>query len=260
MTTPTDLKTYVFEQQEVRMIEQNNEPWFVGKDVTRILGYSNSSKALNDHVDQEDKLNNESLSSLGQRGGWLINESGLYSLIMSSKMKNAKRFKRWVTSEVLPAIRKHGGYLTDTKIEEALLNPDTIIQLATQLKQERFEKERAQNQLKEQEPQVVFAKTVEVSQNSVAVKVLATILKQNGIEIGQNRLFQWLRDNNYLSSRQGKSWNMPTQKAMDKGLFELKANTYFHNNGTPETNYTPLVTGKGQVYFVNKFIKIKQEA
>ncbi|WP_423189455.1 phage antirepressor [Alkalibacterium sp. f15] len=258
-----DLKTYVFEQQEVRMIEQNNEPWFVGIDVADILGYSNSSKAVMTHVDEEDKRMDKIPHS--QNGNlvsntYLINESGLYSLILKSKLDSAKKFKRWVTSEVLPAIRKHGGYLTDTKIEEALMNPDTLIQLATQLKNERFEKERALIQLKEQEPQVVFARTVEVSQNSVAIKVLATILKQNGIKVGQNRLFQWLRDNKFLSSRMGNSWNLPTQRAMDMELFELKPNTYFHNYGTPETKYTPVVTGKGQIYFVNRFIKIEQEA
>ncbi|MCC5894869.1 MAG: phage antirepressor [Alkalibacterium sp.] len=256
-----DLKTYVFEQQEVRMIDHKNEPWFVGKDVAEVLGYKNPNDALQKHIDDEDKDAIAIRDSIGRSQNTpIINESGLYSLILKSKLPSARKFKRWVTSEVLPAIRKHGGYLTDTKIEEALMNPDTLIQLATQLKNERFEKERAQNQLKEQEPQVVFARTVEVSQNSVSVKVLATILKQNGVDVGQNRLFQWLRDNKYISSRQGKTWNMPTQKAMDMGLFELKANTYFHNNGTPETNYTPLVTGKGQVYFVNKFIKIEQEA
>ncbi|HEM5088112.1 TPA: Bro-N domain-containing protein, partial [Streptococcus suis] len=122
---------------EVQLVELNNEPWFVGKEIAEILGYQNPSKALKDHVDEEDKLNNETLLSLGQRGGWIINESGLYSLILKSKLPQAKQFKRWVTSEVLPTIRKHGGYLTDNKLEEALLNPDTLISLATQLKEER---------------------------------------------------------------------------------------------------------------------------
>ena len=127
---------------EIRTLIINDEVWFVGKDVASALGYKNVSKALQDHVDEEDKLNNETLSSLGQRGGWLINESGLYSLILSSKLPQAKEFKRWITNEVLPSIRKHGGYLTPQKIEEAILNPDTLIQLATTLKEEQEKNKR----------------------------------------------------------------------------------------------------------------------
>lgn len=242
-----------FESKQVRTILVNDEPFFVGKDVATILGYSNGPKAMRDHVDEEDKLTERIVMSGQNREVIVINESGLYSLILSSKMPNARKFKRWVTSEVLPTIRKHGAYMTDETLAKAITSPEFGIMLLTELKNEREQKEQAQQQLKVQEPQVIFAKTVEVSQNSVAVKVLATILKQNGMNIGQNRMFSWLREHKYLSSRQGKTWNMPTQKAMEKGLFELKANTYFHNNGVPETNYTPLVTGKGQIYFINKF-------
>ena len=131
-----ELQVFNFEQSQVRVIEQNGETWFVGKDVCDVLGYSNPSKALIDHVDEEDKLNNESLLSLGQRGGWLINESGLYSLILSSKLPTAKQFKRWITFEVLPSIRKHGAYMTEKTLEKALTNPDFLIQLAQQLKSE----------------------------------------------------------------------------------------------------------------------------
>lgn len=250
----SQLQIFNFEQNEVRTILVNNEPFFVGKDVAETLGYSNTAKAIRDHVDIEDRRSERIVHpSGGTQDSVVINESGLYSLILKSKLPNARKFKRWVTNEVLPSIRKHGAYMTDDALAKALTSPEFGIKLLTELKNERDQKEQAQQQLKAQEPQVVFAKSVEVSQNSVAVKVLATILKQNGVSIGQNRMFQWLREHKYLSSRPGKSWNMPTQKSMDKGLFELKANTYFHNNGIPETNYTPLVTGKGQVYFVNKF-------
>lgn len=250
----SQLQIFNFEQNEVRTILVNNEPFFVGKDVAETLGYSNTAKAIRDHVDIEDRRSERIVHpSGGTQDSVVINESGLYSLILKSKLPNAKKFKRWVTSEVLPSIRKHGAYMTDDALAKALTSPEFGIRLLTELKNERDQKEQAQQQLKAQEPQIVFAKSVEVSQNSVAVKVLATILKQNGVSIGQNRMFQWLREHKYLSSRPGKSWNMPTQKSMDKGLFELKANTYFHNNGVPETNYTPLVTGKGQIYFVNKF-------
>lgn len=249
----SNLETFQFEGQEVRTLIIENEPHFVGKDVAEVLEYTNTPKAIRDHVDKEDKLTERIVLSGQNREVIVINESGLYSLILKSKLPSARKFKRWVTNEVLPSIRKHGAYMNAETIEKALTDPDTIIQLATNLKEEQQKRTEAEEQLKQQEPQVVFARTVEVSQNSVAVKALSTILKQKGIDIGQNRLFQWLRDNKYLSSRQGRSWNMPTQKSMDLGLFELKPNTYFHNNGAPETNYTTLVTGKGQVYFVNKF-------
>lgn len=121
---------------EVRTVTINDEPWFVGKDVAQVLGYQNPSKAILDHVDAEDKLNNDSLLSLGQRGGWIINESGLYSLVLSSKLPGAKEFKRWVTSEILPSIRKHGAYMTPETLQAAILNPDTMIQLCQQLKNE----------------------------------------------------------------------------------------------------------------------------
>lgn len=247
------LQIFNFESKEVRTVVVNDEPYFVGKDVAEILGYKNTSKTLKDHVDNEDKRRERIVTPSGEQVATIINESGLYSLILKSKLPNARKFKRWVTNEVLPSIRKHGVYMTDDALAKALTSPEFGIRLLTELKNERDQKEQAQQQLKAQEPKVVFAKSVEVSQNSVAVKVLATILKQNGVSIGQNRMFQWLREHKYLSSRPGKSWNMPTQKSMDKGLFELKANTYFHNNGVPETYYTPLVTGKGQIYFVNKF-------
>ena len=183
----------IFENTEfgkVRATEINGEAWLVGKDVAEILGYTNPSKALNDHVDNEDKLNNDSLSSLGQRGGWLINESGLYSLIISSKMPQAKKFKHWVTAEVLPSIRKHGAYMTPQKIEEALLNPDTIIKLATDLKAEREERMKLQRETEELKPKALFADAVSASKTSILIGDLAKLIKQNGHDIGQRRLFQ----------------------------------------------------------------------
>ena len=248
----------IFENDEfgkVRTVAVEDEPWFVGKDVTDILGYQNASKALADHVDDDDKLNNESLSSLGQRGGWLINESGLYSLVLSSKLPTAKKFKRWVTSEVLPAIRKHGGYLTPEKVEEVLLNPDTIITLATNLKAEQEKRKAAELQIEADRPKVVFADSVSVSHTNILISELAKVLKQNGVpNMGQNRLFQWLRDNNYLISRRGTDYNMPMQKSMEMGLFCIKETTVNHSDGHTSISRTPKVTGKGQIYFVNKFL------
>lgn len=180
---------------EIRTVVIENEPWFVGKDVTEILGYQNASKALNDHVDKEDKLNNESLSSLGQRGGWFINESGLYSLILSSKLPKAKDFKRWVTSEVLPTIRKHGAYMTDEKAFDVLHNAGGLAgllqQAAEQLKQKDIQIERMK-------PKSLFAEAVETSKNSILIGELSKIIKANGYDIGQRRLFSWMRDNGYI--------------------------------------------------------------
>ena len=240
---------------EIRTLLINDEPWFVGKDVTEILGYSNPSKALSDHVDEEDKLNNKSLSSLGQRGGWIINESGLYSLILSSKLPTAKKFKKWVTSEVLPSIRKHGVYMTNETLEEALTSPDFLIKLATELKKEKEQRQALEKEQKKNAPKVLFADAVSGSNTSILIGDFAKILKQNGVKIGQNKLFSWLRENNYLIKRRGSSYNMPTQKSMDLGLFEIKENTITKSDGDTLITMTAKLTGKGQTYFMNKFIK-----
>lgn len=232
---------------------ENGDSLFDVETVAKSLGISRVAASGNEVVrwDRVNKYLGDTYPQVGT--GDFISEPMVYKLAFKANNALAEKFQDWLANEVLPSIRKHGAYMTDDALEKALTSPEFGIRLLTELKNERDQKEQAQQQLKAQEPQVVFAKSVEVSQNSVAVKVLATILKQNGVSIGQNRMFQWLREHKYLSSRPGKSWNMPTQKSMDKGLFELKANTYFHNNGVPETNYTPLVTGKGQIYFVNKF-------
>ena len=248
----------IFKNEEfgrVRVMLINNEPWFVGKDVAEILGYSNPSKALSDHVDEEDKLNNKSLSSLGQRGGWIINESGLYSLILSSKLPTAKKFKKWVTSEVLPSIRKHGAYMTNETLEEALTSPDFLIKLATELKKEKEQRQALEKEQKKNAPKVLFADAVSGSNTSILIGDFAKILKQNGVKIGQNKLFSWLRENNYLIKRRGSSYNMPTQKSMDLGLFEIKENTITKSDGDTLITMTAKLTGKGQTYFMNKFIK-----
>ncbi|MDY4561371.1 MAG: phage antirepressor KilAC domain-containing protein [Peptostreptococcus porci] len=236
---------------QIRMILRDNEPWFVGKDIATALGYSNHSKALIDHVEDEDKLNNNSLSSLGQRGGWLVNESGLYSLILSSKLESAKKFKRWITSDILPSIRKNGMYATD----ELLDNPDLLIQVATQLKEEREKRKQQEEINRINQPKVLFAESVETSNQSILVGDLAKLIKQNGIDIGQNRLFEWLRENDYLISRKGESYNMPTQKSMNARLFEIKESSIVNPDGSVRVTRTTKVTGKGQIYFINKFLK-----
>ncbi len=244
---------------KVRVVERNGEPWFVGKDVATILGYQNQNRDIVRHVDEEDRFMSETQYQngieLGQRGGWFINESGVYSLVFSSKLPKAKEFKHWVTSEVLPAIRKHGGYLTPNKIEEVLTDPDTIIKLATTLKEERTARMQAEKQLEEAQPKVLFADAVSASETSILIGDLAKLLKQNGHDIGQKRLFQWLRENGYLIKRQGADYNSPTQWAMEKELFEIKETTVSHADGHIKITKTTKVTGKGQVYFVNLFAK-----
>ena len=236
---------------ELRIVDMNGEPWMVGKDVAQALGYQNASKALNDHVDPEDKLNNESLLSLGQRGGWLINESGLYSLVLSSKLPGAKRFRRWVTGEVLPSIRKDGGYI---KTAPGMTDAD-IMAKAILLAQKTIEGQKAQ--IAEMTPKALFADAVSASSTSILVGDLAKLIRQNGLDIGQNRLFDWLRNNGYLIRAKGMSWNMPTQRSMDMGLFEVKETSITHADGHISVNKTVKVTGKGQIYFVNKLIPKK---
>ena len=222
-----------------------------------MLGYERGTKAVVDHIDEDDRLMIDGTTQsqfgieLGQRGGWLINESGLYSLVLSSKLPTAKKFKRWVTSEVLPSIRKHGAYMTPEKLEEALLDPDTLIRLATDLKQEREKRIEAQAKIETDKPKVLFADAVCASQSSILVGDLAKLLKQNGVNMGQNRLFAYLRDNGYLM-KQGSSKNMPTQKSMELGLFEVKESSITNPDGSIRITKTTKVTGKGQVYFVNQ--------
>lgn len=244
---------------EVRTVVISNEPWFVGKDVSGILGYSDTNKAIAMHVDGEDKkLNDKTSSSFGQRGATLINESGLYSLVLSSKLPTAKKFKRWVTSEVLPTIRKHGAYMTDDALHKAITEPDFLIRLATELKQEKEARQQAEQQIEADRPKVLFAGAVSASHTSILIGDLAKLLKQNGYETGQKRLFQQLRDEGYLI-KSGSSKNMPTQKAMEMGLFEVKETAFNNPDGTIRVTKTTKVTGKGQVYFINLYLGHRTE-
>lgn len=235
----------------LRGVEIDGESWLVGKDVAERLGYSNPQKAIRDHVDDEDRTVNESFTVNGTMVV-LINESGLYSLVLGSKLPNAKKFKRWVTSEVLPAIRKHGGYLTSEKVEEALLNPDVLIRLATELKDEREARRALESKVAEDAPKVLFAQAVEQAENSILVGDLAKLIKQNGTDIGQKRLFERLRAEGYLGTR-GDNYNMPTQRAMEMQLFRISERTINNPDGSVRLTRTVKVTGKGQVYFINRY-------
>ena len=253
-----EIKTFAnAEFGSVRTMEIEGEPYFVGKDVAEILGYSNTRDALARHVDNEDKAGVGIHDGSQMREVVAVNESGLYSLILSSKLPNAKKFKRWVTSEVLPSIRKHGAYMTDQTLEQALTSPDFLIQLATQLKEEKEQRKRLEAKVEQDKPKVLFADSVSASKSSILVGELAKILKQNGVDTGQFRLFAWLRENGYLIKREGSDYNMPTQKSAEMGLFEVKQTIITHSDGHITTNKTPKVTGKGQVYFVNKFMNAR---
>ena len=248
----SNLQLFAFEGNEVRTLKIDDEPYFVGKDVANILGYSNTRKALQDHVDLEDKKNGVTIrDSIGRnQKPTVINESGLYSLILSSKMPNAKRFKRWVTSEVLPTIRKHGAYMTDEKAFDVVHNKnglaDLLQQAADQLKQKDI-------QIEEMKPKAMLADAITASETSILVGEMAKILKKNGINTGQNRFFKWLRTNGYLIKRKGTDYNMPTQKSMNLKLFEIKERTIVDGNSTRIVK-TPKITGNGQQYFTNLFL------
>lgn len=242
------------------IMDSKNEPWFVGKDITDVLEYRNGSRDINRHVDELDRRKEMVNDGNQSKETILVNESGLYSLIFSSKMKKAKEFKRWVTSEVLPSIRKHGAYMSEEVIEKTLSDPDYLIRLATNLKEERAKRMLAEAEVTRNRPKVLFADTVAASQNSCLVGELAKLISQEAIrsgradvKIGQNKLFAWLRNEGYLC-KSGERKNQPRQQYIDQGLFEIKKGSYVDSNGALINTSTPKVTGKGQIYFVNKFL------
>lgn len=252
----------IFENEEfgeLRTTMIDGEPWFVGKDVAGILGYQNLSRDINRHVDEEDRkmLGYQNGTFVGKskipsRGVIIINESGVYSLVFGSKLKSAKRFKHWVTSEVLPSIRKHGAYMTDAKAYDVLNNSSSLISLLEQAAEQLKNKD---IQIESMKPKAIFADAVSASDRSILIGELAKILRQNGIEsMGQNRLFTWMRDNGFLIKGNRSDRNMPTQRAMEMGLFEIKETTIVHSDGHTTISKTPKVTGKGQAYFVNRFL------
>ncbi|KAA0956671.1 phage repressor protein/antirepressor Ant [Planococcus sp. ANT_H30] len=227
---------------------------FPANEIAKKLGYSNSSDAINRHCKNEGVVFHEVLTTGGKQKKKFINEGNLYRLITNSKLPEAERFESWVFDEVVPSIRKHGAYMTPETIEKALLDPDTIIQIATQLKEERLKRQQAELTVQEQKPKVLFADSVEASKSSILIRELAVLLKQNGINTGERRLYEWMRENGYLVRRHGSDRNTPTQRSMNLGLFEIKETPINHNSGLITVNKTTKVTGKGQVYFINKFL------
>ena len=268
-----ELQKFNFEGNEVRTVTINDQPYFVGKDVAVILGYKNERDALSRHIDEEDvkTLKYKACRETRQAELWegndfsdkkFINESGLYSLIIGSKLPDAKKFKHWVTSEVLPTIRKHGAYMTDEKAFDVVHNAnglaDLLQQAADQLKAKDI-------QIAEMKPKALFADSVATAKTNILIGNLSKIIKQNGVRtlkvndteiaMGPNNLFKWLRANKYLISRKGTDYNTPTQRSMELGLFEIKESTHTAPDGHVIIQRTTKVTGKGQIYFINKFLK-----
>lgn len=243
---------FVYDSKSVRTIVIDNQPWFVAKDVCEILEISNNRDALS-RLDADEK-NTVALTD-GNRGNpnqTVINEAGLYTLIMSSRKPEAKQFKRWITHEVIPSIRKHGAYMTTETIEKTLSNPDFIITLATKLKEEQARAAALEQKIVTDKPKVLFAESLETSSDCILIANLAKLLKQNGIDTGEKRLYRWLRENGYLG-KVGEHYNMPTQRSMNLRLFEVKTRTINNPGEEPRISKTTVVTGRGQMYFLNKF-------
>lgn len=247
-----ELKTFENERfGNVRVTMIDNEPWFVATDVCKALDVKNNRDALT-RIDDDEKGVALTDTLGGTQEVTVVNESGLYSLILGSRKPEAKVFKRWVTHDVIPAIRKHGVYMTPDALEKALLSPDYLLKVVTALKNETDKRKALEQQVERDKPKVILADAITESDDSVLVKTLATILKQNGYDIGQNRLFEQLRNEGFLVSRAGNSRNLPTQKSMDMGLFEVRESVIYSGRDTKVVQ-TPYVTGKGQIYFVNKY-------
>ena len=233
----------------IRATSINGEPWMIASDVANALGYSNSRKAIADHVDPEDKGVTKSDTLGGAQSMTIINESGLYSLILGSKLPRAKEFKHWVTSEVLPSIRKTGGYIAG----QESLSDDELLEKALMVAKRKIEER--DKRIQEMRPKEIFADAVSASGNTILIGELAKILKANGCEVGQNRLFEILRRDGYLISRNGSDYNMPTQKSMELGLMVIKETAITHSDGHVSISKTPKITGKGQQYFINRYCK-----
>lgn len=225
-------------------------PLFKANDVANWIEHSNVSRML-DNIDENEKIKAEIGTLTNSYSAWFLTEDGLYEVLMQSRKPIAKQFKKEV-KKILKSIRMNGMYATDKLLD----NPDLAIQAFTKLKEEREKRKALEIKIEEQKPKVIFAEAVETSKTSILIGDLAKLIKQNGTDMGQKRMFTWLRDNGYLIKRQGSDYNMPTQRAMERGLFEIKETAVTHSDGHITVNKTPKVTGKGQIYFINKFKKV----
>lgn len=229
-----EIQKFDFKGAPLRTLtDKAGEPWFVAKDVCDILG--TDTRDLHKILESDEITNVDSIH-IAQNGGkapLIISEPGLYRLVMKSRKPEAKEFQRWVTHEVLPSIRKHGGYMAG----QERMTPEQMALASMRWLQSKVDEQA--KQLKAQEGKVLFANAVETARTSILVGDFAKILKSNGIDIGPRRLFAWLRDHGWLIKAKGSSWNMPTQKAMDLHLFEVKETTISHSDGHTTINKTP---------------------
>lgn len=237
----------------IRVAGTEANPQFCLTDVCKALKLS--AKGVNQRLGDEVISNYPITDKLGrEQQALFVNEDGLYDVILDSRKTEARQFRKWITSEVLPTIRKHGAYMTDDALHKAIQNPDFLIQLATELKNEKQKRLVAEKKIQETRPQVIFADAVTASSDSILVGELAKLIKQNGVDTGQRRLFKWLRGNGYLCKKTGECFNERTQYSMELGLFEIKKTVIQKPDGSAIISKTVKVTGKGQVYFVNKFL------
>lgn len=240
---------------QIRTVTIDNEPYFIGKDIANALGYKNTRVALQDNVDNEDKVVTKVTTQGGMQDTIVISESGMYSLVFGSKLESAKRFKHWVTSEVLPSIRKSGGYIAgQEQMSDAELMAKALLVAQKQIEQRNEIIEQQKAKIEADKPKTIFADAVSTSKTSILVGDLAKLICQNGYQIGQKRLFEWLRNNGYLI-KSGNSYNMPMQRYVEQGLFEVKESSVQNPDGSVRITKTTKVTGKGQIYFVNKFLR-----
>lgn len=239
---------------QIRTISKDGEPWFVGKDVAAVLGYQNGSRDINRHVGEEDRIKSMVFDGNQNKETIIINESGLYSLIMGSKLDSAKQFKKWVTSEVLPTIRKTGGYVNNTAQFVDTYFPQLDGAQKQTISMMLDETKRLGELIEKQKPKVLFAEAVSSSPDTITIGELAKFLKQNGVKTGRDRLFQTLRDEGFLM-KTGSDRNIPTQRSMERGLFEIKETVIHDSAGNPLTRRTAKVTGKGQQYFLKRFLE-----
>ncbi len=257
-----EIKPFEFEGNKIRTLADGDTVIFVASDIAKILGYRDAAN-LTRNLDDDEKGTHEVSTPSGMQNMTILTESGLYRAILNREAAYVKdteaqafvkRFQRWVTHEVLPSIRRHGGYMAG----QERMTPEQMALASLKWLQSKVDEQA--RQLKAQEGKVLFANAVESAKTSILVGDLAKILKGNGIDIGQKRLFAWLREHGWLIKAKGSSWNMPTQKSMNLGLFEIKETTVTHADGHTTVNKTPKVTGKGQTYFTNLFLKPTLEA
>ncbi len=243
----------IFQNQQfgsVRTVVLNKEPWFVVADVCSVLDLSNPTIAVS-RLDEDERAK----FNLGRQGdATIVNEPGLYTLVLGSRKPEAKAFKRWITHEIIPTIRKHGMYATPEMAERMLNDPDVMIRVLQELKTEREQRKTLEQKVEQDKPKVLFSDAVSTAHNSILIGDLAKLIRQNGVEVGQKRLFEMLRQDGYLISR-GASRNMPSQRSMEMGLMEIKESTVASPDGHIRVTKTTKITGKGQVYFINRYLQ-----